>query len=125
MGRLIGSVVLGFIVWSILWVAYTSVLTLVSPESFNPDGSAASDGVLVFFLVWSVLISIASGWLTSKIAALRARTAAWTLGILLLVVGIAVQAAFWDLMPLWYHVCFLVLLIPGVLLGHRLQGGGA
>jgi hypothetical protein len=122
---MIGSVVLGFVLWSILWVVYRAVLTAVSPTSFNPDGSAASAGVLVFFLIWSVLISIASGWITSKVAAARARTAAWALGIVLLLVGIAVQGAYWDLMPLWYHVCFLALLIPGVLVGHRLQGGGA
>ncbi len=36
--------------------------------------------------------------------------------------GMSVQAAVWNLMPVWYHLVFLGLLVPGCLLGARLKG---
>ena len=38
----------------------------------------------------------------------------------LLLTGIGVQASVWSLMPTWYHVTFLALVVPMTLLGSRL-----
>jgi hypothetical protein len=46
------------------------------------------------------------------------------MGTLLLATGIAVQASVWNLMPVWYHVPFLVLVVPACILGARLVSGG-
>ena len=46
------------------------------------------------------------------------------LGLLLLVVGVGVQAAMWNLMPLWYHLPFLALLLPATLAGAALARRG-
>lgn len=45
------------------------------------------------------------------------------LGVLLLVVGIAVQASYWDALPAWWHLTFLLAILPFALLGARLRGG--
>lgn len=45
------------------------------------------------------------------------------LGVLLLVVGIVVQASYWNVLPVWWHLCFLVSILPFTLLGARLRGG--
>ena len=42
----------------------------------------------------------------------------------MLVTGIAVQAGVWALMPVWYHLVFLALLVPVCLVGARLVGHG-
>ena len=42
------------------------------------------------------------------------------LGLALLAVGIAVQAGYWDVLPIWYHLIFLALLLPMAALGGRL-----
>jgi hypothetical protein len=44
-------------------------------------------------------------------------------GALLLVVGIAVQVSYWDALPVWWHLAFLVSIVPFTLLGARLRGG--
>ncbi len=42
------------------------------------------------------------------------------LAFLLLVTGVAVQWSVFQLMPIWYHIVFLALLIPLVQVGARL-----
>ncbi len=59
---------------------------------------------------------------------LNLRGRAWmgsaiTLGVLLLLTGIGVQASVRDLMPVWYHVVFLALLIPATIIAAKLAGG--
>ena len=44
----------------------------------------------------------------------------WT-GILLLATGIAVQLQYWSLLPIWYHLVFLVLLVPSTVAGGSLR----
>jgi hypothetical protein len=43
------------------------------------------------------------------------------LGLILLGVGMFVQAQYWYLMPLWYHLAFLLLLVPACMIGSRLR----
>jgi hypothetical protein len=46
---------------------------------------------------------------------------AFALGIVQLVIGIFVQTMYWHVIPTWYHLTFLALLIPGILLGARMR----
>jgi hypothetical protein len=39
---------------------------------------------------------------------------------LLLATGLGVQSSAWSQLPVWYHLAFLALLIPGCLGGMRL-----
>ena len=71
-------------------------------------------------LILSMIYSVVSGWAAARIARERAFASSVALGVLLLVVGIGVQMQYWDVMPLWYHLLFLVALVPAVLLGYRL-----
>lgn len=120
MGRAIGAVVAGFVLWTVLFLGSNSLLSIATPESFNPDGSTDSAGLLVLVLVLSMVYSVISGWTTARIAPAKAFASGVVLGILLLVVGIGVQIQFWDTMPLWYHLLFLGALVPAVLVGYRL-----
>jgi hypothetical protein len=43
------------------------------------------------------------------------------LGLSLLGSGAFVESAVWHLMPVWYHVVFLGMLIPATLLGRKLR----
>ncbi len=78
-------------------------------------------GVLLALLVLSVIASVASGYLTTVIAQDPSITPGLILGVILLIVGILVQRSAWNLMPLWYHLVFLGLLIPGSVLGWWLR----
>jgi hypothetical protein len=121
MGRLIGAVVAGFLWWTFLWLGGHWVLRRASPESFAEDGTTQSVVLLAVLLVWSVVCTLAAGYLTAHIAREWARRAVLALAGILLGVGIVVQVQFWDVMPLWYHLLFLVLLFPMTLVGARLR----
>ena len=115
--RSIGAVLAGFATWTVLWLASNAAAVAVVPGAFDENGLTSSTGVLLFFLVASVVYSIGAGWVTAAVArgAEIAHTVA--LGIVQTLVGIGVQLAYWDAMPLWYHLPFLALLLPGNVLG--------
>ena len=121
MGRLIAAVAVGFILWSVLWIGAGWVVTNAFPDSFS-DGDQVTDNVVVLLLliVVSFGISIIAGWTTGWLARASAEKAPWVLGLVLLAVGIWVESATWSQTPIWYHVFFLALLVPGVLIGARL-----
>jgi hypothetical protein len=104
-----------------LWLAANGILTAVMPGQFNEDGSTGSVGVLLLILASSVVCSVASGYLTAVISKTSAMRHATILGIVLLAVGIMVQLQWWDKLPLWYHLSFMVLLLPATVYGARLR----
>ena len=103
------GVIAGYFAWSVLWLASTSTAAVVSPGSFGEDGSS-STGMLLVFLALSVVFSLFAGWLAVLIGRMRG-VAFWT-GVLLLATGIPIQLGYWSVVPLWYHLPFLVLLLP-------------
>ena len=122
MMRTIFAVVAGFIAWTVLFLGSNSILSLTMPGSFKADGSTDSAAMLLLILLLSVIFSIIAGWITAKLATVNPQRNALILGIILLLVGISVQLQFWEVMPLWYHLSFLGLLIPGAIVGGRLSG---
>lgn len=119
--RSIASVAAGTIAWGILWAATSQSLLAAVPESFTADGGTESAGVLLFLLVVSVALSVLAGWLTARLAPGNAWPHVYALGALQLAIGLAVQIGSWALMPAWFHIPFLALLVPGVLVGGRLR----
>lgn len=110
----------GFVLWTILWLGSNAGLAAALPDAFADDGSTANTGVLLLILGSSVVFSMVSGWLAVRLAKGASTQPATILGVLLLLVGIAVQAGYWDVMPIWYHLIFLVLLFPAAVYGGRL-----
>jgi hypothetical protein len=119
--RSIASVAAGTALWGILWATTGQSLLAAVPDSFNADGGTDSAGVLLFLLAISVVLSLLAGWLTARLAPKNAWRHVYWLGALQLAIGLAVQIGSWALMPVWYHIPFLALLIPGVLAGGLLR----
>lgn len=119
--RSIVAVVVGFLLWTVLWLGSNSILTIVTPDSFNEDGSTDRVGIFILLLILSALFSVIAGYTTAWIARINGMRSALILGIILLLVGIFVQIQFWDLFPIWYNLIFLVLLLPATLLGAKLR----
>jgi hypothetical protein len=130
MVRIILGVIVGFIVWSLLWIGSDAIFSVISPDwgktsaDFraaieNKTPYALSSAVLITLLVKSIIISIISGFVAALIARENTKSTLG-LGILLLLFGIFIQAVYWNYMPLWYHIPFLVLLIPMTILGGKL-----
>lgn len=120
MGRAIAAVVAGFLLWSVLWLGFGAAVSAAMPEAAASGQPVTSTGVLLTFLVYSVLISVASGWVCAAIKGPSPMKAVWILALILLAVGLGVEIAGWALTPVWYHLVFLTLLVPATV-----WGGGA
>jgi uncharacterized membrane protein (DUF485 family) len=130
--RIVLGVIAGFVLWSILWVGGDAVLSAISPGWWgrtslefraaveNKTPYSLDSIVLILLLVKSVVISVISGFVTATIAGENAKSTL-VLGILLVLFGIFIQSIYWNYMPLWYHLSFLLLLIPMSMLGGKLR----
>lgn len=122
MGRLVLAVVVGFVIWSAVWFAAGQVIMSTMPDYFHPETQAtSSSGILLLFLLVSVVTSLVAGWATALLARSAANRAASILAGILLAVGLTVEITGWSLAPAWYHIVFLVLLVPVTLAGARLR----
>ena len=79
-----------------------------------------SSAVLIALLIKSFIVSLISGFIAALIAGENTKSTL-ALGVLLLLFGIFVQAGYWNYMPLWYHIPFLILLIPMTVLGGKFR----
>ena len=120
MVRSILAVVTPSFVWGGLWVATGSALTWATPDRFEPGGAVSDPIVLVCLLLVSSALSVMAGWLCATIAREAVMKHVVVLAVLQLGIGIMVQSGVWELMPLWYHVTFLGLVVPMHLVGGRL-----
>jgi len=131
MVRIILGVIAGFIAWSVLWVGSDAILSAISTDwgktstgfqeaAANQTPYTLSSTVLIALLIKSFIVSIISGFITALIAK-ESTKSTFALGTLLLLFGIFVQVGHWNYMPLWYHIPFLILLIPMTVLGGRLK----
>ena len=114
--RAVLGVIVGYLVWTALWLGGNSIF-FGGAAAVVPFSATAS---LVGLLVLSIVCSLAAGLAAAAIAKGRARGALLALAGLLLLTGVAVQSGVWALMPLWYHLTFLVLIVPATVLGGRL-----
>lgn len=130
--RIILGIIAGFILWSILWVGSDALFSVISPDWYgktSADFQAAvaenapftlDSTVLIMLLVKSFIVSIISGFVAALIARENVKSTIG-LGVLLLLFGIFIQSLHWNYMPLWYHIPFLLLLIPMTILGGKLR----
>ena len=128
--RITLGVAVGFVVWSILWVGSDQIMiqtigwygehqhaferAMTNKAAFSPDYT-----VLIMNIFRSVAISLIAGYLAALVAK-ECRRTTMILGIVLLLFGAMVEAIAWNYLPLWYHLVFLVLLIPATIAGGRL-----
>lgn len=112
--RAIVAVIVGYALWTALWFAGNAVLAAEAAEIIGKGERYDKPGPLLAVLLLSVVCSVAAGVSAGLVGGRcgRGRAMAILTGILLLLTGIGVQASAWDLMPVWYHLTFLVLLLP-------------
>lgn len=119
--RSVLAIIIGFVLWGALWVGSNTLLQRLMPGAIREDGAVNSAGVLIWLLVLSLLISLLTGYLVARIANGSALWHGGVFGVVLLLFGAFVQAGVWTVLPLWYHLLFLGLLIPAALVGSWLH----
>jgi len=115
------AVFTGFVVWSVGWLLYNLVLQKISLLPADQTQPIQSVVALLLLLLGSVFLSLVAGYVTAIIGQGASKFPILFVGFLLLAAGIFFQTQFWRLMPLWYHLCFLALLIPFCLIGASLR----
>ncbi len=113
------SVVAGFLVWTAVFLLGSQVVRSIFANVHNDDGYTSNVSALLIYLALSALASMAAGFACAKIADDSPMRYATITGVLLLLTGLYVQISAWDLLPVWYNLAFLVLLLPVTLIGAR------
>jgi hypothetical protein len=115
--------ILAFVVALIAWVLIISLLDRGLRLALN--GYAAAEPTMQFTLsmmaarlVIAALTSLLAGAVAGWIAPQSTGTPA-VLGAVLLVGFIPVHVRVWQLFPVWYHLTFLLTLLPLVVIGAR------
>jgi hypothetical protein len=118
--------ILAFLAALITWVLVASLLNRAL--RLGIAGYATAEPALQFTLSMMIArlllgacASLAAGLVAGALAPGSLRPA-WVTGLVLLAVFIPTHVRLWQAFPLWYHLTFLVSLLPLVLLGARLAG---
>ncbi len=120
MTRIVIGVIVGYIVWTALWLSGNAALFGAAVDSVEKEQPFTATGPLVGAIALSLVCSFVAGLAAARVAKQRANVAVLAMAVLLLLTGIGVQAGVWKLMPLWYHLTFLALIVPTCVLGGRL-----
>jgi hypothetical protein len=115
------SVIAGILAWTALWLGTNGMLAGPFPEYWGEGARIEQPLVLLLIIGYSVVFSVLAGWLTARLAGRAEARHALALGLVQVALGLAVTVAFYDTAPLWYHVVFVALLMPGNVLGARLR----
>jgi hypothetical protein len=122
-GRNVVAVVAGAMLWAVLWIGGTQVVASVYPALFVAGEPVTNTGVLLGLIAYGVVLSVLAGYATASVAVVDRMRAVWWLAGVQLVLGIGFEVSAWRLTPVWYHVVFLMLLVPAILYGGRLRAG--
>ena len=117
MWRFVAGVIAGNLAWTMLWLGLNVGLRTQGLLPADPTERIEASTPLLIMLLASVAFSVAAGWIATAIAPLARYWPAIVLSVIQFALGIFFQSQAWQLMPLWYHVPFLLLLIPATLLG--------
>jgi hypothetical protein len=117
----IGKAVVGVATGLVVWIAVIAASGLIIRSSWPAYASVADAmtftlPMLLARLTIGALATFAAGWVTTAIApgSLLVRLLP---GLLLLVAFIPQHIALWNTFPLWYHLTFLLSLVPLTYLG--------
>src|SRR5215208_1556256 len=122
-GRSVGAVVAGLLTVVVVSTAVDAVLHATGV--YPPWGQSMSDGLFALATAYRVLIGIAGGYITARIAPDRPMQHAIALGVIGIVLSSAGAAATWsripEIGPAWYPLALIVTALPSAWLGGKLR----
>jgi hypothetical protein len=119
MGRLILSILAGFVITAILSLAVDHVFHMTNV--YPPYGEAMLDtGLLLLAFSYRAVFNVFGAYVTASIARDKAMTAVWIMGIVGSLLWLAGALANWELAAPWYNILGVVTGIPFSLAGGKL-----
>jgi hypothetical protein len=120
MWRTIGGIVAGLVAWLVVVSLINRGLRLWLP------GYVTAEPLLQFTLAMKIarlsmaaVTSVVAGMIVRAVAP-ASRWAPWIVGAVILALFIPSHIGLWNRFPIWYHLSFLVPLVPLVVLGAAL-----
>jgi hypothetical protein len=121
LGRAILAVIAGAAVWAALWVGGTQAAQAAFPSVLAKGQPVTHVGALLGLIAYSVVLSILAGYISATVMGKDAMPVVWALAVLQLIFGIIAEVSAWNLAPVWYHIVFLVLVVPTTIYGGQLR----
>ena len=115
--RSIAALVSGYVLWTVLWLGGNAGLRAAGLLPGDLTQPVLAPMPLFVLLVLSLVCSLSGGYVAGAVSRSPSIRTVALLGVLLLATGCFVQSTVWHLMPLWYHVVFLGMVIPVTLVG--------
>ena len=119
----IGKALLAVVAGLVVWIAVVTVTGLIMRSSW-PAYARVADAMtftlpmMLARLSIGALATLAAGWVTAAIAP-RPMLVRLMPGLILLAAFIPQHIALWNNFPVWYHLTFLLSLVPLTYLGGR------
>src|SRR6185436_4655385 len=112
----IGKALLAVVAGLVVWIAVVTVTGLIMRSSW-PAYARVADAMtftlpmMLARLSIAALATLAAGWVTAAIAP-RPMLVRLMPGLILLAAFIPQHIALWNIFPVWYHLTFLLSLVP-------------
>src|SRR5205823_14111319 len=103
------AVIVGNLAWTALWLGYNALLEAGGQLPTDATSRIQSTSALSLLLIGSVVFSFIAGYLTATISTRQSYWPVLVLCAIQLALGIFFQLQFWKLMPIAYHLTFLLL----------------
>jgi len=115
--------ILGVVAGLVAWLLVATILGLVMRNSWPAYAAVAETMSFTLPMMFArlsigALATVAAGFVTALIT--RSAVARLIPGVLLLIAFIPQHVMLWDKFPLWYHLTFLLSLVPLTYLGSRI-----
>ena len=118
--RNILGVVAGVVSWLIVAIICGFIIVASWPEYVAvADAMNFTLPMMIARLSVGALATVSAGFLTALIA--RANIAPLITGVLLLIAFVPQHMMLWDKFPIWYHLTFLLSLVPLAYAGGRIR----
>ena len=119
----LAKAVIGVVAGLAVWMAVVAVAGLIMRSSWPAYARVADAMTFTLPMMFTrlsigALATLAAGWVTAAIAP-RPMLVRLMPGLILLIVFIPQHIALWNNFPVWYHLTFLLSLVPLTYLGGR------
>ena len=117
----LAKAVIGVVAGLAVWIAVVAVAGVIMRSSW-PEYARVADAMtftlpmMLARLSIGALATLAAGWITAAIAP-RPMLVRLMPGLILLLAFIPQHIALWNIFPVWYHLTFLLSLVPLTYLG--------
>ena len=117
MQKVVLGVIVGYVVWTALWLGGNTLFFSEAAKVVSAGETFSAAGPLAGLIALSIVCSLAAGVSAAALARARHRVAVLVMAGLLLATGVYVQLGIGSLMPVWYHLTFLALIVPVCIVG--------